>query len=162
MYIEEALMEQSAPDNTKTEGMTTFKTRFGEVSYNPQKTLSFADGVLGMPGQKEFFIAAMPVEKLAKFQVMQSLVEDDVSFAVLPLEVLGEKIEDKDLADIKQKLKANDQNLLIILITSIHRTPSGTKLSVNLRAPVFINTDTREAAQVVLPNSKYEVQHYLN
>ncbi|PIR31740.1 MAG: hypothetical protein COV36_07195 [Alphaproteobacteria bacterium CG11_big_fil_rev_8_21_14_0_20_44_7] len=145
-----------------SEATVEFKTRFGKVTYNPEKTISFPNGVLGMPNQNKFFIAKMPNEKMNKFQVMQSLVEDDVSFAVLPLEYLGENsLEQDDIDEIKNIMEITTDDLAIVLIASVQRSPSGTRLSVNLRAPVFIDVNRQHAYQIVLANNKYKVQHFL-
>lgn len=144
------------------EGLTRFKSRFGEVFYSEAAVLSFPNGLLGMPGQDKFFLAKMPVEKLKNFQVMQSLVEDEISFAVLPHDLLDEGLETKDIAEIKQVLEIQGDELLIMLIASVQQTSTGAKLSVNLRAPVFVNTETKEAYQIVLHNNKYQVQHFIS
>jgi flagellar assembly factor FliW len=114
-----------------------------------------------MPAQDKFFIAKMPVEKLKSFQVMQSLVDPDTSFAVMPHDLLDHGLVAQDIADIKAVMEIKGDEMLIMLIASIQHTTSGARLSVNLRAPVFINTDTKEAYQIVLANGKYQVQHFL-
>jgi flagellar assembly factor FliW len=138
-----------------------FKTRFGEVSYSESAVVDFPNGLLGMPAQDKFFIAKMPVEKLKSFQVMQSLVDPDTSFAVMPHDLLDDGLDAQDIADIKAVMEIKGDEMLIMLIASIQHTTSGARLSVNLRAPVFINTDTKEAYQIVLANGKYQVQHFL-
>ena len=140
---------------------SSFKTRFGEVTYNQAAVLDFPNGLLGMPNQDKFFIAKMPVEKLKNFQVMQSLVDDTISFAILPLDFLEEGLEADDINEIKAVMEIKGDEMLIMLIASIQHTSSGARLSVNLRAPVFINTITKEAYQIVLANNKYQVQHFL-
>lgn len=149
---------QTAQD---TSSQTTFKTRFGEVSYQESAILDFPNGLLGMPNQDKFFIAKMPVEKLKNFQVMQSLVDDEISFAILPHDFLDEGLEAQDIAEMKTIMEIKGDELLIMLIASVQHTTSGARLSVNLRAPLFINTITKEAYQIVLANNKYAVQHFL-
>ncbi len=139
-----------------------FTTRFGEVEYSEPSVLDFPNGLLGMPAQEKFFLAKMPVEKLKTFQVMQSLVDEETSFAVMPHDLLDEGLAAEDIADMKAVLEIKGDELLIMLIASIQHTSSGARLSVNLRAPVFVNTETKEAYQIVLPNGKYAVQHFLN
>jgi flagellar assembly factor FliW len=140
---------------------TTFKTRFGEVSFDESKAIAFPNGILGMPNQKRFFVSAMPDKKFDKFQVLQSLDDNDVSFALLPLEALSNAIDDEDLAEVRNVLETSAKDSLVMLIVSIQKTPSGARLSVNLRAPLFFNVSNKSAYQIVLANSKYSVQHYL-
>lgn len=138
-----------------------FKTRFGEVSFDETKTLAFPNGILGMPNQKRFFVAAFPDKKFEKFQVLQSLDDNDVSFALLPLATLGNLIDAEDLSEVYNVLEIAPKDALVMLIVSIQKTPSGARLSVNLRAPLFFNVANKSAYQIVLANSKYPVQHYL-
>jgi len=143
------------------EKAAAFKTRFGEVSYDETKVVSFPNGILGMPGQGKFFVASFPSEKMEKFQVLQSLVDNEVSFALVALNTLGALIDDSDLEEVRNVLEMKTEDMLVMLIVSIQKTPSGARLSVNLRAPLFIDTANKSGYQIVLANSKYPVQHFL-
>lgn len=146
------ILEKAAP----------FKTRFGEVTYDENKTLSFPNGILGMPNQTNFFITTFPAGKMDKFQVLQSLNEQEVSFALVPLASLPENtIEASDLEEVRKVLEMTADDMLVMLIVSIQKTPSGSRLSVNVRAPLFINAEAKTGYQIVLANSKYPVQHFL-
>ena len=143
------------------EKSASFKTRFGEVAYDEAKVLSFPNGILGMPNQGKFFVSPFPSDKMDKFQVLQSLVDTEVSFALVPLAVLNNLIEDADLDEVRQVLEMSKEDMLVMLIVSIQKTPSGARLSVNVRAPLFIDTASKTGYQIVLANSKYPVQHFL-
>ena len=138
------------------------KTRFGEIAADGAKAIEFPNGILGMPNQKNFVISAMPDKKMDKFQVLQSLNDTDVSFAVVPLATLGELIDAEHLEEIRSVLEMNKADFLTMLIVSIQKTPTGAKLSVNLRAPLFIDTANKSGYQLVLASSKYPVQHFLS
>ena len=143
------------------EKAAAFKTRFGEVSYDETKIVSFPNGILGLPGQSKFFVANFPSGKMDKFQVLQSLIDNEVSFALVALNTLGSLIDDQDLDEVRQVLEMSKEDMLVMLIVSIQKTPSGARLSVNLRAPLFIDTANKSGYQIVLANSKYPVQHFL-
>ena len=143
------------------EKTATFKTRFGEVSYDETKILSFPNGILGMPNQNRFFVSQFPSSKMDKFQVLQSLDDSEVSFALIPLASVGKLIEEADLAEIQKVLEIKTEDMLVMLIVSIQKTPSGSRLSVNVRAPLFLDTNAKTGYQIVLANSKYPVQHFL-
>lgn len=141
---------------------TTLKTRFGDIAADGAKAVEFPNGILGMPNQKNFVVAAMPDKKMEKFQVLQSLDDKDVSFAILALDTLGSLIDAEHLEEIRKVLEMSKADFLTMLIVSIQKTPSGARLSVNLRAPLFIDTANRTGYQIVLASSKYPVQHYLD
>lgn len=143
------------------EKLATYKTRFGEVSYDETKVLSFPNGILGMPNQNKFFVASFPAGKMDKFQVLQSLAEEEISFALVALNTLGSLIDEQDLDEVRQVLEIASQDMLVMLIVSIQKTPSGARLSVNLRAPLFMDSAKKVGYQIVLANSKYPVQHFL-
>lgn len=162
MYMQQEIneMTQEQPKKIASEG--TIKTRFGEISYTAENVVGFPNGILGMPGQTNFAIAEMPAEKLKKFQVLQSLVDEETSFAVLPHDIMNEKIDQADLDEVCQVLEFDKSNLLVILIASIKRTAEKNVLTVNLRAPLFIDVEKKQGYQIVLNNSKYQVQHVLS
>ena len=147
--------------HTALKGETTLKTRFGDIAADGAKTIEFPNGILGMPNQKSFVISAMPDKKMEKYQLLQSLDDADVSFAIISLASLGQLIDDAHLEEIRNVLEMQKADFLTMLIVSIQRTPSGPKLSVNLRAPLFIDTANKTGYQLVLASSKYPVQHYL-
>ena len=140
---------------------TKIKSRFGEISYNPMKTIGFPNGILGLPDQKKFAVAGFPDQRMERFQVLQSLVENEVAFCILPHELMAEKIDAEDLEEVRKVLDVQSSDFLVLLIVSIHRTPSGSRLSVNMRAPLFVDVARQTGYQIVLANSKYKVQHYL-
>lgn len=157
-------MTENVPEkNVKSPENNILKTRFGETAYNPEKLINFPNGILGMPGQTNFAVAEMPIEKLNKFQVLQSMVEDDISFAVLPLDIINEdSIDKEDLEEVRAILEFGQNDMLVLLIAAVQRSTEGNKLTVNMRAPLFIDVEKNAGYQIVLANSKYKVQHVLS
>ena len=138
-----------------------FTTRFGEVSFDEANAIAFPNGILGMPNQSKFFVARFPGSKMEGFSVLQSLVDTQVAFATLPILPSSTLIDGADIAEVSKVLEIAESDLLVTLIVSIQKTPSGSRLSVNLRAPVFIDTAQKRGYQIVLANPKYPVQHFL-
>ena len=114
-----------------------------------------------MPGQTSFALAEMPAEKLKNFQVLQSLIDEETSFAVLPYELSSEKLDDSDIDEVCQVLEFNKDDLQIILIASVQRKADKNILTVNMRAPLFIDVEKKQGFQIVLTNGKYLVQQPL-
>ena len=52
-----------------------------------------------------------------------------------------------------------DENLVILLTLTV--PVDKTKMSVNLKAPIVINADNREGAQVVAENPDYEIKYMI-
>ena len=52
------------------------------------------------------------------------------------------------------------ENLVVLLMVTVQRTPS-TRITVNARAPLLIDSSARLAAQYVFPSDRYQVQHLI-
>ncbi len=136
-------------------------TRFGEVTIYRKDPVVFPNGLLGMPDKFEYCLTKLPSDKLARFKLLQSLDDLELSFITLPLEVNNPIIEQDDIAVACKDLDIRMENLTLLLIVTVHRLPTGIKLSVNARAPVCVNTPRRVANQYVFHNNKYDIQHMI-
>lgn len=161
MYMQTHEQTMSTESATNSTG-TKLKTRFGEISYQEEKIVAFPNGILGMPGQTSFAIAEMPIEKLKNFQVLQSLVDDETSFAILPHDFMEEKIEQNDIEEICDILEINRADALVFLIASVKKTAERTTLTVNMRAPLFVDVENKQGFQIVMTSNKYQVQHEIS
>lgn len=136
-------------------------TRFGKVTIYRKNPIVFPNGLLGMPDKFEYCLTKLPSEKLARFKLLQSLDDQALSFITLPLEVDNPIIDREDLAVACKDLEIRMEELSLLLIVTVHRLPTGVKLSVNARAPVCVNTPRRVANQYVFHNNKYNIQHMI-
>ncbi len=88
------LPPQIAPDESVAEVM---QTRFGEVTIYRTNPLVFPNGMLGLPDKFEYCLTKLPSEKLARFKLLQSLDDAELSFITLPVDVDNKIIERKDV-----------------------------------------------------------------
>ena len=137
------------------------KTRFGEVSVDTNKSITFPMGLLGMPDKFNFNVTAFPNPKMRQFTLLQSLDDHALSFITLPLDMQNGIISASDLKSACRELQLNETNVAALLIVSVHRTPEGISLSVNARAPLLIDSVQRIGAQYVFPGEHYSLQHML-
>lgn len=150
-------------DNDSDDGLTaeTIDTRFGKVKLNRKNSIAFPRGLLGMPDKKSFFITNFPSEKLSKFKLLQCIDDHTLSFITLPAGLYNGIIAAEDLTLACSELGITPENLLVLLMVSVHRSPAKVSLSVNARAPLLIDSSLRLAAQYVFQTDKYKVQHYI-
>jgi flagellar assembly factor FliW len=141
--------------------METIKSRFGEVTVDTEKALHFPRGLLGMPDKQRFALANFPNPKMQQFMLLQSLDDAAISFITLPLELQNAIINADDLKSACRDLQITEPNLALLLIVSVHRSPDQVKLSVNARAPLFIDAERRTGVQHVFQQETYKVQHML-
>lgn len=137
----------------------TIKTRFGEVMVDTTKTVLFPRGLLGMPDKLRYAISTFPGPKMAQFKLLQSLDDHALSFITLPLDVENSIISASDIRATALDMQIKEENLAVLLIVSVHRSPDAVKLSVNARAPIFIDAERRIGVQHVFQNDSYKVQH---
>lgn len=137
-------------------------TRFGKVQLYRRQPIIFPSGLLGMPDKGQFCLTNFPSEKMARFKLLQSLEDNGLSFITLPLEANNTLIEAADIAQAAKDLDIPTDQLVTLLIVSVHREPTGTKLSVNARAPIFMHATKRVAAQYVFSHNKYDIRKMIS
>lgn len=142
-------------------GGEAIDTRFGRVTIYRKNPLIFPNGLLGMPDKFEYCLTSFPSEKLARFKLLQSLDDTELSFITLPVEMENNIIERRDIELACKDLDLPGDNLTLLLIVTVHRAGNTVRLSVNARAPIFIDTPRRIATQYVFHNNKYQIQHMI-
>lgn len=141
---------------------TAVETRFGTFEFDGANTLFMPCGPLGFAGHRHFGLANLPDPKLGAFKLLQSLDDAEVSFIVTPLELDPGLIPAADLAAGAQSVGFDPETADPVLIVTARAEPEGTKLSVNLRAPILLDLNRRLARQVVLGNADLPVRHAIN
>ncbi len=137
------------------------ETRFGAMDFNRDSMITMPRGLLGYADYREFGLAAMPDPKLGQFMVLQSLTDADLSFVVAPLNPDGETIETNDINDACEALSIDPLKSATLLVVSTRRIGNVTQISVNLRAPIIVDTQAQQAWQQVLLNSRYPVRQVI-
>jgi flagellar assembly factor FliW len=143
------------------EESVTVDTQFGPMTFRKDTILTFPNGLLGFGGVGEFALANLPDPALGNFKLMQALDGSGLGFLVLPLDALPDHIHEDDLNAAFDALSIEKDNGVVLLIVTVRKTTEGTKLTVNLRAPVIIDAATRRAYQHVSQNGAYPIQYEL-
>lgn len=142
------------------------ESRFGPVTVRLSQSVHFAKGMLGMPDKHRYCLAELPgaagSPKMEKFKLLQSLEDHTLSFIVLPVDNENTLIDAADVDSACKDLDIDKENLVLLFVVSVNRTPVESVVSVNARAPIFIDTGKKKAEQHVLSNSKYLIQHRIN
>jgi len=132
-------------------------SRFGVVEVADTDIMEFSDGLLGFEHLKRFFIVDPADETLILW--LQSADSADVAFPILEPKLFK--------ADYKVRLSANELRTLRIdaankkdtLVYCILTIPAEVSaMTANLKAPIVINTASRQARQVVLQENEYSVK----
>lgn len=139
-------------------GPRVISSRFGEVTVDLEKRINFPFGIVGLPQSLNFIITDMPQKSGSRFKLLQSLEDETFSFVVLPVDLQNSFIEKEDLTEMCDALNIAQENLLILLITSVRKNLDGTSsVSINARAPIAIDSQDKAGIQYVFPHNKYEI-----
>ena len=126
------------------------ETRFGPMEFTKDQALFMPRGVLGFAEHKNFGLAYLPNKFIDQLMLLQSL--NDASGIIEP----------RDLHGACNTMEIEPEDAVIALIVTVRDAGGQPQVTVNLRAPIVLDTNSRTGWQYVLPNSKYSVRHLLN
>ena len=132
---------------------------FGEMEIDEKGIIDFPEGVPGF-GNTRRYIFINNEEEGSPFKWMQCVDLPELAFAVVDPFAIKKDYDIEINDDVIDKLrieKAEDA-----LVYSIVVVPEDiSKISMNLKAPVIINSSNKMGAQVVLDTDRYSVRHYI-
>ena len=139
-------------------------TRFGSLSVDAHKTLTFPDGLPGFEGCRQFTLLPHHMAEGGKgspFVWLQSLERGDLAFlAIEPHSVFPDYAPRVPRAELESLcLTGETVPRLYSLLTVPQGDPSG--ITANLMAPILINSSACVAKQVVLNTDQYGLRHRL-
>lgn len=135
------------------------KTKFfGEIELPDEKILTLDRGLIGLTEYKQFTILYDCDKEESNICWLQSLEEPTLALPVVKPWLVKEDynpiVEDELLNHIGE---LTEENLVILLTMTV---PSDIKeMSVNLKAPIIFNADTRRGVQIIVENQDYEVKY---
>ena len=131
--------------------------QLGEIEINEEEIIQFQYGIPGFPGLTRYIMIA-PDSDEEIFSYLQSVENPEVSFVLMYVNALIPEyspIVDKEYLEDLGAFK--DEDLLMYNIANI---PDNIReMTVNLRAPIIINSLTYKGKQVVANNEEYAVKH---
>ena len=136
--------------------MTINTKHFGEIEVEEDKIIDFGEGLPGFPDDRQFIL----VENEEPFWWLQSVSDGENAFILVDAcRVLPFYNPEVDKSDIECLGEYSPDDFLIYNIVVL---PENVKeMTVNLVAPLIINSATRRGRQVIAKNGDYGVRHYL-
>lgn len=130
-------------------------TRFGEFDVNKDDIITLKEGLLGFDKLKRFFVLDPGDQTLILW--LQSLDDPATAFPIIEPKIFKPDYSVKLLPAELNSLELENVNMAsIYTILTIPKDIS--EMSANLKAPLVINNQTKMARQIVLQDSKLEVQ----
>lgn len=133
-------------------------TRFGTLEITEEEILHFPLGIPGFLNEKEFVL--LPHGTDSPFSFLQSVKEPNLSFLLVDPFAFYKDYEfvlDETLAKEMELTKDNPPRVWVIATIKENIRD----MTVNLLAPIILNTKKREGRQIILEQSPYSIHHKL-
>ena len=129
-------------------------TRFGRIECPDEQKLRFERGLIGFYDEQEFMLINHGQSELIAW--LQSTTTPDLAFPVVSVHAFS------GYPDVEVKQSAERAGLTCaaadFAIMAVLAAPRGQPATVNLLAPLIIDTTTRQGAQVVLDNTRFSAR----
>lgn len=135
-------------------------TRFGEIRLDHDRLITFPAGLLGFADCRRYVLADLPDQQVA-LKLLQSIDQPELAFLVLPLDLAEGPVAQDDLRQACDELGIEWQLLVALAIVTLRPDPAGTRFSLNLRAPLLIDSQSQLGRQHVFAGEAYPVRHEL-
>ncbi|WP_305043437.1 flagellar assembly protein FliW [Geoalkalibacter sp.] len=133
---------------------TIVGTRFGNIDYDPEKTLLFPEGLIGFGQLREFVV--MPQSKPGPLFWIQSVEEPALAFVLTdPTGFFLDYSVAPDAAE-RRKLGIGEQDECLAL--AVVTVPPDRQITLNLAAPILFAPQTNRALQVILEKTPWQTR----
>ncbi len=129
--------------------------RFGMIELESSEVINFPAGVIGFPSDKNF--ALIPHGSSECIGWLQSLDNGDLALPVVSAHGLGAEYPDVPIDGAAREAGiAEDPTEVAVL--AVLCAPRGQPATVNLMAPIVVNSNTRTGAQVALDGTRFSTR----
>lgn len=131
---------------------------FGEIEIGEEKIVTMEQGIIGFPNLNHFTLI-FDSEKEEKSGIMwlQSLDDGEVAIPVLvPTELMPEYNPTVNNELLEGLGSLTPENIYVLVTVTVPKDIH--RISVNLKAPIIVNTDTNRGCQLIVEDD-YEVRH---
>lgn len=137
---------------------------FGEIDIEEEKIITLESGMIGFPDMQKFaLIFDEEKGQEAKIMWFQSMDDPQVAFPVMRPEIVKPDYNPTVNDEVLEPLgRITDENMFVVV--TVTAVPDVKKNSVNLKAPIIINTDTRKGCQIIVEDDypvKYNIYEAL-
>ncbi len=147
-----------SPEIEAAQEIVVLDTRFGAMELTRSHVVRFPSGLLGFTSAQEFALVELDNPKYRMFRILQCVTDATLSFIVFPPNPDSGLIDAEDIDAACAALRFSPKDLVVLLLVTVRKADTGHQLSVNLRAPVMIDSSRFVGAQYVLSNERYPVR----
>jgi flagellar assembly factor FliW len=132
---------------------------FGEIEIADEKIIEMDNGIIGFPDLNKFAIVFNSEREDASVAWFVSLDEPAFALPVInPLVVCSEYNPEVDEEALKPLGDLNPDEMMVLVTMTI---PKGKieDMTVNLKAPIIINSVNRKGCQIILESEDYKIKY---
>lgn len=129
----------------------------GEVKIEESQIIRFDHGLPGFEEENKFTI--IPLEESSVYQVLQSVQTPQIAFITVNPFAFTNYSFDLDESTVHNLEIKSEEDVAILSIVTVKEPFSNS--TVNLMAPIVINTRSHKAKQMILENSEFPIRHPL-
>lgn len=150
-----------APEVELDDDRVVIETRFGVMRFEREQAVEMPRGIMGFSDKKSFGLALLPDPRMGSFMLLQCLTDPNLSFLLMPLAPDDTMIDRADIENVREALSIAPEDLAVSIVVTIRNVDGAAQVSLNLRAPIFIDISNRSAWQHVLSNGGYPIRYVL-
>lgn len=137
--------------------MTIETSLFGTITIEKDKIINFQDGIIGFSELKKFTLMVDEDNSDSKKVFwLQSLDEPDFAMPVVDPFAIFEEYNPVVEDEWFKSLGEHTEDDLLVFLTMV--VPEDiTKMTVNQKAPLIINTKTNQACQIIIEGEEYKI-----
>ena len=133
---------------------------FGNIEIGEEKIIHFENGVLGFEDYKDYTILYDNEKEKSFFSWLQSTEESSLAFPIVnPFKVDQSYNPQINEGMLKSIGECPDEDLVVFFMATIPEDVKET--SVNMRAPLIINSISRKGIQLITESPEHEIKHKL-
>ena len=117
--------------------------QFGEIEFDESKIIKFSEGVFGFEEYEDYLLIT---EENGIFYWLTSIDEPEIVFPLFPTRMLLENYPNEDSYEA-------------FAIATLDKDPA--KITVNLKAPLFLNQNERKGFQKIIDDESYPLDYKL-
>lgn len=129
--------------------------RFGALEVSEEEVLNFPSGIIGFEKEPKFVL--VPHGSSSFLAWLQSVNTPELALPVVSAHAFGEKYPDVPIQGILQSagIATGSEEVAILVVLCANRSQPST---VNLLAPIVVNAETRQAAQIILEGTRFSTR----
>jgi flagellar assembly factor FliW len=131
--------------------------RFGEIEIEPREVLQFPVGIAGFPDERAFILVR--TKETGQIAWLQSARTPSLALPLVSAHAFGSFYPDVEFLPIAERAglgsKLEDMAMMVVL-----SAPQGAPATVNLLAPIVVNTETRLGGQLFLEGTSFGTREF--